>query len=179
MSTIGWIRYGDKAACGGVVVEGSNTDISHGRAYAFQGARMACRKGGCVIVDGFPRATLTNGRYQVIHGQYTSRGCPLISTLNDIDGVLDESGAEIPIRFVQDADGEWVGKHNEGYDQHFHLSDEVTGESLADRYYRMTFDGQVIEGKTDSEGRTAKVTADDPTEVKIEIFPLGYTEGPV
>lgn len=38
MKIIGWIRYGDKAACGGVVVEASAVEISHGRGYTFQGA---------------------------------------------------------------------------------------------------------------------------------------------
>lgn len=67
MKILGWIRYGDKAACGGTVIEGDQTCRSHGRAYAFQGARVACRK-DCIIADGFPRSTLTNGRAQVIHG---------------------------------------------------------------------------------------------------------------
>lgn len=45
MKIIGWIRYGNKTACGGTVVEGDSICTSHGRAYAFQGARVACRKG--------------------------------------------------------------------------------------------------------------------------------------
>ncbi len=94
MKIIGWIRYGDMAACGGTVVEGDQTCISYGRAYTFQGARMACRK-NCVIADGFMRSTLTNGRSQVIHGMVTSGGCPVYSTLNDIDGVGNESGGSI------------------------------------------------------------------------------------
>lgn len=174
MKIIGWIRYGDKAACGGTVVEGDQTCTSYGRAYAFQGARMACRK-HCVIVEGFPRSTLTNGRAQVIHGMVTSNGCPLQSTLNDIDGVGNESGEETPIRFVQNDEGEWVGKMNEGYDQHFVLTDEETGQPLANRHYRMTCNGKVIEGKTDSNGKTEKVSSDDPAEVTIEIMPEGYT----
>lgn len=91
MKIIGWIRYGDKTACGGTVVEGLPNCTSHGRAISFQGARIACRK-GCVIVEGFPRATLPNGRPRVIHGMVTSGGCPCYSTLNDIDGVGNESG---------------------------------------------------------------------------------------
>lgn len=173
MNTIGWIRYGDKAACGGVVVEGSTTEISHGRPLAYYGARMACRK-HCVIMEAHPCFTLSNGRQVPHHGHITTNGCPLESTLNDIHGWLNESGSAIPIRFAKDAEGEWVGKHNEGYDQIFHLTDDVTGEPLANRHYRMTFNGEVIEGKTDNEGRTSKVIADDPGEVQIEIFPEGY-----
>lgn len=176
MEIIGWIRQNDKAACGGTVAEGDSFCLSHGRPYSFRGARMACQK-KCVIAEGFTRSSL-NGRNQVIHGMKTSGGCPLLSTLNDLDGVGNESGKEIPIRFVQDNEGAWVGKTNEGYDQHFVLTDEQTGKVLPNRYYRMSFNGKVIEGKSDVNGMTAKVTSDEPTEVSIEIMPEGYTGAP-
>jgi uncharacterized Zn-binding protein involved in type VI secretion len=174
MEIIGWIREGDQAACGGVVAEGDPHCISMGRAYSFQGARMACPK-NCVIAEGYAYELLSNGRCQVNHGMKTSGGCPLVSTLNDCDGVGSERGVEIPIRFVQDDSGAWVGKKNEGYDQYFVLSDEKTGHPLPDRHYRITFKGRTIEGKTDAYGKTGKVTADDPAEVEIEVMPEGYT----
>jgi uncharacterized Zn-binding protein involved in type VI secretion len=85
MSIIGWVRQGDKAACGGVVAQGCPTDISHGQAYTFQGAKMLCRK-KCVIADGYAKSILTNGFKQVLHGMRTTGLCPLISTLNGLDG---------------------------------------------------------------------------------------------
>jgi uncharacterized Zn-binding protein involved in type VI secretion len=91
MKIIGWIREGDKATCRGTVAEGLKTCTSHGVPYTYQGARMACRK-NCVIVEGFARSTLPNGRSRVIHGMVTSGGCSLYSTLNDVDGVVNESG---------------------------------------------------------------------------------------
>lgn len=94
MKIIGWIREGDRAACGATVIEGDPTCRSHGRAYAFVGARMACPK-NCVIAQGFVRSTLTNGRAQVIHGMKTSGGCPCLSSLNDIDGVGNSDGETI------------------------------------------------------------------------------------
>jgi uncharacterized Zn-binding protein involved in type VI secretion len=151
MNIIGWIRQGDKAACGGAVAEGDPNCISDGRPYAFHGARVTCKK-NCVITEGYAHSTLTNGRSQVIHGMVTSGGCPLISTLNDVDGVGDPSGKAIPTRFVQGSDGAWAGKSNEGFDQHFVLTDEQTGKPLPDRFYRMTFNGKVVEGKSDAEG---------------------------
>ncbi len=54
---------------------------------------MACRH-GCKIAQGFPHATLTNERNMVHHGQRTLRGCQLISSLNNIDG-LDPSCSEV------------------------------------------------------------------------------------
>ena len=86
MNIVGWIRKGDRAACGGVVLQGSECDVSHGRAYAYQGAQMACRH-ACKIAQGFPHATLSNQRNMVHHGQRTMRGCALLSTLNNIDGL--------------------------------------------------------------------------------------------
>ncbi len=60
MKIIGWIRQGDKAACGGLVAEGDPFCTGRGKPYAFQGAKMACEK-TCSITQGFVRRTLTNG----------------------------------------------------------------------------------------------------------------------
>jgi uncharacterized Zn-binding protein involved in type VI secretion len=94
MKIIGWIRQGDKAACGGTVSEGSTEEFSGGVGYAFQGAHMVC-SGSCVIAEGYPNSTLSNGKPQVLHGQLTSGGCALFSTLNEIDGVANEGGRTV------------------------------------------------------------------------------------
>lgn len=173
MKIIGWVRQGDTAACSGVVIEGDTATTCQGRPYAFQGARIDCPR-NCTIADGVAYSTLSNGRNQVIHGMTTSGGCPLHSTLNGIDGVADASGDEAAIRFVQDEKGAWLGKTNEGYDQHFVLIDNQTGKPLPNRYYRMTCNSKTVEGKSDAEGKTEKITADDAAEVRIEIMPEGY-----
>ena len=174
MKIIGWIRYGDKTACGGTVVEGDPTCISHGQPYTFVGARIACRK-GCVIAEGFPRCTLPNGRAQVIHGMLTSGGCPCYSTLNDIDGVGNESGEAVPERFKFGQDGEWLPldsppKHEDcEYDQHIILEDQ-DGNPLDGIPYRL-FDSQgaVTEGKTAPDGRTLVVVGHDGDALDCEI----------
>lgn len=86
MEIRGWLRATDAADCGGTVAEGSSCEFSGGIGYTFQGARMACPK-SCVIVEGYPRSLLANGKAQVLDGQITSGGCRLISTLNGVDGV--------------------------------------------------------------------------------------------
>ena len=106
MKIIGWIRQGDKTACGGTVDEGLSIWTSHGRAISFQGARIACRK-GCVIADGYQHATLPNGRKMVLHGMVTSGGCPCYSTLNDIHGVGNASGKAVAEKHVLNSNGEW------------------------------------------------------------------------
>ncbi len=177
MRIVGWIRQGDQAACGGTVAEGDHRCISMGKPYSFEGARMDC-PGNCVIAEGHASWKLSNGSSRVLHGMKTSAGCPLLSTLNDIDGIDNKGGEESPVRFVKDAAGNWAGKANDGYDQQFVLHDEQTGEPLPNRYYRLTFKGQTIEGKTDANGKTRKVESDDPAEVSIEVMPEGYAGGP-
>jgi uncharacterized Zn-binding protein involved in type VI secretion len=174
MNIVGWIRVGDQTACGGTVAEGEPTFTHEGLAFSFQGAKMACIK-NCVIAEGFAGAILSNSRCRVLHGMKTSGGCPLLSSLNARDGVSKASSEAPPVRFVQDDSGEWAGKANEGYDQHFLLLDEQTGNPLPNRYYRMTFKGKIIEGRSDAEGKTEKVTADNPADVSIEVMPEGYT----
>lgn len=175
MKILGWIRQGDKTACGGTVVEGIQVHLRNGLPISFQGAMISCKRKNCVIAEGRPTIRLENGKQMCHHGHTSSAGCPIYSTLNDVDGWGNSGGEDVPVRFVQDDQGDWVGKMNEGYDQHFLLTDEETGEPLANRFYRMTCNGKVIEGKTDGAGKTEKVTSDDPAEVTIEIMPEGYT----
>ena len=164
MKIIGWIRYGDKAACGGVVVEASAVEISHGRGYTFQGARMAC-KNGCVIAEGFARSTLSNGPHRVIHGMVTTGGCPLESTLNDIDGVGNEGGDAIAATFYQTPEGDWLPKFGpehfteESPDEQVEALDAKTGEPIADlAYYIQAPDGSTYSGHTDENGLCERVT---------------------
>lgn len=173
MKIIGWIRYGDKTACGGTVVEGDPTCTSYGRAYAFQGARIACRK-NCVIVEGFIRSTLTNGRPQVIHGMTTSGGCPCYSTLNDIDGVGNESGEAIASTFYQSAEGEWLPKFGAEHltedspDEQVRAVDAKTGEPIPDlAYYIEAPDGSTYTGHTDENGLCQRVTTYQPEELTV------------
>lgn len=88
MERVMWIREGDRAACGGMVIEGDEDCTSHGLAHAFEGARLICKK-RCVIAEGVSRPMLTNGRKAVVHGMKTSAGCQLLSTLNDHEGAVN------------------------------------------------------------------------------------------
>lgn len=180
MNIIGWIRLGDKAVCGGRVAEGLPTCTSRGVPYTFQGARMACRNNR-IIIEGFPRSTLDNGRSQVIHGMKTTCGCPIFSTLNDIDGVGNESGEEIPVAFIQDHDGQWVGNSGgvsssirQAYDEQFLLLD---GERrpLAGAYYTAKLaSGELVYGQTDDAGKTQRFYTAEAHQIEIH---LGHLEG--
>jgi uncharacterized Zn-binding protein involved in type VI secretion len=168
MEIIGWIREGDRAACGGLVVEGDQSCISHGRPYSFQGAHLACKK-KCSIAEGFVRCTLTNGRSAVIHGMKTSGGCPLLSTLNDIDGVSNEAGTTVPLSFVQDNSDDWVGDtFEEQTGKRFLFADSETGEPLANRKFVARVGDRKQEGTTDKNGY-ADIDAEDGEVIELHL----------
>lgn len=180
MNIIGWIREGDKAACGGKVAEGLSTCTGRGVPYTFQGARMACRN-NCVIAEGLSSSTLANGHSRVIHGMRTSGGCPVYSTLNDIDGVGNASGEAIPLGFIQDHNGQWMGNTagvrssvRQAYDEQFLLLGG-DGRPLADTFYTAKLpSGELIHGETDEEGKTQRFYT--PGVHLIEIH-LGHLDG--
>jgi uncharacterized Zn-binding protein involved in type VI secretion len=180
MKIIGWIREGDKAACGGKVAEGLGTCTSRGVPYSFEGARMACRN-SCVIAEGFSRSTLANGRSRVIHGMKTSSGCPVYSTLNDIDGVGNENDEAVPRAFVHDHNGCWVGNTagvgssgQHAYDEQFLLLGG-DGRPLPDTYYTAKFvSGELVHGETDDDGKTQRFYTADVYHIEIH---LGHLDG--
>jgi uncharacterized Zn-binding protein involved in type VI secretion len=180
MKIIGWIREGDKAACGGKVVEGLNTCTGRGIPYSFQGARMACPK-NCVIIEGFTRSLLANGRNRVIHGMMTSSGCPLYSTLNDIDGVGNESGDAVALGFIQDHSGQWVGNTagvtssvRQGYDEQFLLLGGDARPLVSTYYTAKLASGELVHGETNDEGKTQRFYTTGAHHVEIH---LGHLDG--
>lgn len=159
MDLVGWIREGDRAACDGMVIEGDQFCTSHGRAYAFEGARLVCQK-KCVIAEGFARRTLTNGRHAVLHGMKTSGGCPLLSTLNNQDGVGNATGAPVPTEFFLNADGNWTGAvpapapGDELYDEQTRLQ---AARATGLPYFVQTKDGRTFSGRVGADGLLPRV----------------------
>jgi uncharacterized Zn-binding protein involved in type VI secretion len=158
MRIIGWIREGDRAACGGLVVEGDPLCRSDGRAYSFEGARIDCPT-KCVIAEGFQRRTLTNRRHAVIHGMKTSGGCPLISTINEFNGVVNETGAPVPTVFFRNAKGDWIGvckraQEESPFDEQVKLA-ALPIEGIP--YFIETHDGRKFSGRTGAGGLLPRI----------------------
>lgn len=165
MKIIGWIRYGDKAACGGTVVEGHSATNSYGRKLSYCGARMACKK-HCVIVEAHGHFTLPNRQPVPHHGHRTSGGCPLLSTLNDIHGLRNESAEHVPASFMEHQ-GVWVEKK---FDLFFHVKHDKTDKDMGNMPYKITLDdGREFKGVTDNNGHTEKVFSDSARIAKIEV----------
>lgn len=160
MNIIGWIREGDAAACGGSVKQGHPHFNSHGKALAHHGSPMACKK-NCMVTAGEHHFTLPDGLLQALHGDKTSGGCPLMSTLNGIHGVGNASGAPIVTAYFQPAaavladiveDIPWLPGQ---YDDRYVLLGVSDGRPLAHAAYAIEReDGSVEHGTTDGEGHT-------------------------
>ncbi|WP_296953059.1 PAAR domain-containing protein [uncultured Massilia sp.] len=166
MNIIGWIREGDEASCGGKVKQGHPTFTSHGKPLAHAGNPMACRK-HCVVGAGEHHFTLPDGLPQALHGDETSGGCPLVSTLNGIHGVEDASGVPLVTAYFQpaavalaaaalapepDDDAPWVPGR---YDDRYVLLGVSDGRPLAHTAYAIEReDGSIEHGTTDADGHT-------------------------
>lgn len=153
MKILGWIRVGDKAACGGTVLEGNGTTSSYGKPLAYTGARMACQK-NCVIVEGHTLVSF-DGKMLAHHGHRTTNGCPLLSTMNDQHGWAADSDAPVSTEFFKNADGYWAPKIADGqFDEQTHLAvDAVPGWP----YYIETKDGRVFSGRVDDSGKLPRI----------------------
>jgi uncharacterized Zn-binding protein involved in type VI secretion len=161
MGIIGWIRLGDKAACGGIVVEGEARVSHEGIPFAFEGARLACRF-NCTIAQAYAHYTLPNGKNAPHHGHMTSRGCPLISTANGVCGVGTGSADAAPAQFIEHEDGGWQQKPDHAEHEHrYLLRDEQSGEPLANVRYKITLaSGAVVQGRTDAQGQTEALASE-------------------
>ena len=172
MNIIGWIREGDAAACGGSVKQGHPLFISHGRALAHHGSPMACKK-NCLIEVGEHHFTLPDGLPQALHGDKSSGGCPLMSTLNGIHGVANASGAPLvtsyfhsvaaPLTMVEAVpEKPWLPGQ---YDDRYVLLGVSDSEPLANLAYAIEReDGSIEHGVTDADGHTHLLTQTLETE---------------
>lgn len=171
MRILGWIRVGDKAACGGTVAEGFERASYNGIPYSFKGAKMSCPQ-SCVITEAANILRLANGQRVPYHGHRTSGGCPLNSTLNNRCGYADAALKTDPAQYVPDGRGGWAScKHDSPYDLSFVVSDERTGHPMSDVPYRLILDdGRAIEGRTDATGRTTTtVWSDHPEHATLTV----------
>jgi uncharacterized Zn-binding protein involved in type VI secretion len=154
---LGWIRFGDKAACGGTVCEGIPNNIRMGQPLAFVGAKIAC-KHGCIIATGLPNYR-DNGRSIPHHMHTSSRGCPIYSTLNGVDGWEDGSDSAPAERCFKNADGEWAevkepSAHEDPFDEQPLLSAQAPEGTP---YLIETMDGRKFSGTIGADGQLPRI----------------------
>lgn len=170
MRILGWIRVGDRAACGGIVAEGHDRISYDGIAYSYQDAKVHCPQ-ACVIVEAASFYRLPNGRAVPHHGHRTSGGCPLHSTINDLCGYATDGADAVPAQFVPDGHGGWQAcSHAFPYDLSFLVKDDCTGQAMPNVPYRISLNGgRFIEGRTDAQGRTEVIHSDHPEHATLTV----------
>lgn len=174
-----FIVIGDRTDHGGVVIGSSQTTDTHGKRIARVGDQVTCPKKGhggtTVIVSGDP-TMIIDGQPAARHGDKCACGATLIAS----QAVSTVGGGGGGSRAMRHDEGKPIGrtsKTNESashpedpYDQFFVLTNELNGAALAGLRYRLTWLDKTVEGTTDTEGKTERVSAPKREEVKIEVL---------
>lgn len=171
------IRLGDRTSHGGVVIEGSPTDICMGKPIAFVGHKVQCPKckGVFPIVEGAPVTTFY-GKGVALAGMRTACGAMLIaSQFTDIvecgggsAGAGQKSDASTSSSTLRAAKA--APSDTSRFDDKFVLVDAETGSPLAFTEYAIRRGSGAIEhGTTDAAGHTHLLSATASAEV-VEIY---------
>lgn len=183
------IRLGDPTSHGGTVLEGSPSDICHGKPIAYVGHQTSCPRcrGTYPIIEGALTTTFY-GKGVALAGMKTACGATLLATqfsdtveyghgsASDTAVSTDLAAALLP---SEKGPSESIQKRQAGissqavsggpFDLFFLVQDE-TGEILAGVPYKIFLeDGSELIGITDYAGHSGKVSADYAQEATIEV----------
>lgn len=183
------IRLGDSTSHGGKVLEGSQSDLCHGKPIAFIGHKVSCPKcrGTQVIVEGVPTTTFY-GKGVAVAGMKTSCGATLIpsqftdtvewasgpaggnsaSTSGPAGTSSTSSTSPAPASAAEGEKGEApAGAQNHG-DAHFDEQSALP-ERIAEGvpYLIVAPDGRRFSGKTASDGKLPRVSTGDEVEYLV------------
>jgi uncharacterized Zn-binding protein involved in type VI secretion len=170
------IRLGDPTSHGGKVLEGSVTDICHGKPIAYMGHKVMCPKckGSYPIIEGVQTTTLY-GRGVAVAGMKTACGATLIATqfTDTVDwssGASGASGASSAAEKVVAtmATGVLINQAVSGVKE---LFDEqpVFAERLTHGvpYLIVLPDGKQLSGQVDVDGKMQRVATDGIAEYEV------------
>ena len=154
------IRRGDTTSHGGEVLEGfpQGQYTIYGVSAAGLGHRVSCPKhpGLQRIAEG-ESSRRVHGIPIALEGMLTTCGATLIPSQNAARAVRQTTASLADIGIFHQGSG--ASQHpgylqSDAFDQQFWLLDEITGEPVADRTYRITMNGRTYEGRTDADGKT-------------------------
>jgi uncharacterized Zn-binding protein involved in type VI secretion len=129
------------------------------------------------MIDGLPMLRTGDKAFCPIHSPHIfdiiGTGFPVDDTISVVEGDLTTCGAVI---LAEEASPEMI-KHalrdhskDYAYDQRFKVLNEATGEPSANRKYRITYSGGVVESTTDENGMTTAIKSDTAETIKLEVF---------
>ena len=171
------IRKGDPTSHGGVVLEGSLTDICMGQPIAYIGHKVQCPqcKGAFPIIEGVMTTTFY-GKGVAVAGMKTTCGAVLVAT-QFTDTVEWSSGAgagavgaaKSAAAVAAMAEGVGSAKAPEVFDEQYAFEDE-NKKPLHDMPYTVKLpSGEFFQGVTDLEGRTKRFATDSAQLLEIHI----------
>jgi uncharacterized Zn-binding protein involved in type VI secretion len=184
METRYYIHVGDTTTTAGVVLTGLDSQRWHGHACAYEGDLVSCP--ACKSV-GFIRcagdrisATGPNGREQALSGDLCICRCPHPPRLLGSQSTYSVSGSspadDFDFSTLADASlpfGASPTRTADEYDQRFLVVNDATGEPLKDRRYKLRYSGGELQGRTDAQGYTERVSGSAGESVEIDVFAEG------
>lgn len=174
-----FIVVGDPTDHGGVVIGSTQTTDTFGKRLARVGDQVTCPKKGhgtTVIVTGDP-TMIVDGAPVARHGDKCACGATLISS-QVLSGVVEGGAASASSGSCRQGGTAHAasaglqpsqGDPAHDFDQQFHLVDEGSGSPVKGQKYRITWPGGTMEGVSDADGLTQRVSWHEPAEVKIEL----------
>jgi uncharacterized Zn-binding protein involved in type VI secretion len=166
----------DRTTHGGTVVSASQFTDTSGKPWARVGDQVVCKRckkvttivtgDATMVVDGAPVAR---------HGDLTSCGARLMAGSQGVSSVSDDASTSAgtpPMSPLASTSPQGAARTPE-YDQGFQLVDELSGQPLTRRRYRIVWSGGAAEGLTDDDGMTRRIETPAPEELQIEVFPEG------
>lgn len=156
---------GDRTTHGGTVIEGDELRTCNGRAIATLGCMTACPqcRGKFPIIEG-ARCHSFVGYGTVLDGMETGCGARVIAspqttmTVDDPAGGADEAHTG---ESLQEAGKPILSTQ-------FQVVDEQTGKPVAGKAYQIMLpDGSNRSGVTDADGKTVRITGQDPATVEL------------
>lgn len=182
------IRMGDPTSHGGKVLEGSITDICHGKPISFIGHKVSCPKckGIFPIIEGVQTTTFY-GKGVAVAGMKTACGATLIATqftdtVEWSTGAAGSSTAAAAKKRAAPAAGAATTGASafESGGTHAKAADHVTGQDLYDEqpqlpvrvadgvpYLIITPDGQKLSGKVDASGKLPRISTDGEADYAV------------
>lgn len=170
------IRLGDPTSHGGKVLEGSVTDICHGKPIAYIGHKVSCPqcKGTYPIIEGVQTTTFY-GKGVAVAGMKTACGATLIATQftdtvewsSGTSGTFETASAAKKITEISTVD---LARNQDGiaakdpYDEQPMLLGSV---AHGVPYLIVLPDGQRFAGQVDGNGKMLRVMTDGLTEYEV------------
>ena len=194
-----YIHVGDTTTSAGKVLTGLSTSTWHGLPNAFDGDAVECPKchsiGQIRTVGSRISSVGSHGRQRALSGDLCLCKCsppPRLVASQDSAWTEGEAGDVVAgtrsgtVAGAMSAadiafDGSWravrpsAGEVADAdvpppADQRFLVRDEVTGMPVANRLYRLSYLGGLVQGRTDAQGYTEYVCGAVGSEIRIEVF---------